>query len=436
LNWTFIERERQSYLFHLWILRLCTGCVIILGFFITPGRVEAATHRVGVGGLDLATAIRSARVGDRVEIVAGVWSGPIIIDKAIDLVGAGGVIDGGGVGSVITIHASGTTLDHLRIQNSGHQLSGLTPDACVRLSKSAHHSVIKDCILEGCTFGIWVHETQDARLENNRVTGSEVGHRSNRGNGIHLFDAKRLLVKGNYITGGRDGIYVSATEDSEIIDNTLERTRYGVHYMFSYHNIVHGNKSINNGSGYAIMSSLYLKVTHNLAQGNAHHGILFRDVQYSEISDNILRDNGEGLFFYSSTENRILDNLISNNLVGVKVWAGSKRNEVRRNRFVGNRKQVYYISTEDLVWAETGEGNLWGDYLGWDTDQDGIGERPYRVDSFQTKLIYQYPAAVLLLRSPSLELLTHLERRLPLARIPTIIDKHPLMSPPDREEDK
>ena len=84
--------------------------MIILGFFITPGRVEAATHRVGVGGLDLATAIRSARVGDRVEIVAGVWSGPIIIDKAIDLVGAGGVIDGGGVGSVITIHASGTTL--------------------------------------------------------------------------------------------------------------------------------------------------------------------------------------------------------------------------------------------------------------------------------------------------------------------------------------
>jgi nitrous oxidase accessory protein len=134
------------------------------------------------------------------------------------------------------------------------------------------------------------------------------------------------------------------------------------------------------------------------------------------------------LFFYSSTENQIVDNDVIGNAVGVKIWAGSKRNEVRRNRFVGNRRQVFYVSTEDLVWAREGQGNRWGDYLGWDADSDGIGERPYRVDSFQSNLIYRYPAAALLLRSPSLELLTLLERRLPLMRVPTVIDKHPLVT--------
>lgn len=423
----------QLGLFKVLNLRMMTMVLLLTMLGVTQ-RIEAATYRVGVNELDMTTALQMAETGDRIVVVDGVWSGPIILNKSIALVGAGGVIDGKGLGSVITIQSSGVTLDHLIIQNSGQNLSGLTPDACVRISKSAHHSLINDCIFKRCTFGIWVHETEDVHIERNRIMGSELGHRSNRGNGIHLFDAKRLLVKDNYITGGRDGIYVSATEDSQIIANKLEGTRYGIHYMFSYHNTVHGNQSINSGSGYAIMSSLYLKVIGNLAQGNEHHGILIRDVQYSDISENILRNNGEGLFFYSSTENRILDNVIKNNVVGVKIWAGSKRNEVRRNRFIGNRKQVYYISTEDLIWAEEGEGNLWGDYLGWDTDQDGIGERPYRVDSFQTNLIYQYPAAILLLRSPTLELLTHLEQRLPLMRVPTIIDKHPLMSSVDHEK--
>jgi len=401
--------------------------VIVSVALAYPVDAAAVTLRVGEQGRDLAATLAISQAGDRVEVPAGTWRGPVTIHKTITLIGTGGVIDGGGHGTTITVAAPGVVLENLRVQGSGQSLSGLTPDACIRVLKTASQSVVRRCELERCTFGIWVHETDGVRLESNRVIGTELGHRSNRGNGIHLFDASHLVVSGNHVIGGRDGIYVSATEDSLIADNLFERTRYGVHYMFSYRNTLRGNRSLANGSGYAIMSSHHLKVTGNLAEGNSHHGLLFRDVQYSQISQNILRNNGEGLFFYSSTENVIVDNHVLNNAVGVKIWAGSKRNEVRRNRFVGNRRQVFYISTEDLVWAQQGEGNRWGDYLGWDADQDGIGERPYRVDSFQATLIYRFPAAALLLRSPSLELLTHLESRLALVRVPTVIDKRPLI---------
>ena len=39
------------------------------------------------------------------------------------------------------------------------------------------------------------------------------------------------------------------------------------------------------------------------------------------------------MFFYSSTNNKIFGNLVEGNKVGVKIWAGSFRNEVEGNRF-------------------------------------------------------------------------------------------------------
>src|SRR5690606_32008731 len=117
---------------------------------------------------------------------------------------------------------------------------------------------------------------------------------------------------------------------------------------------------------------------------------------------------------------------VAHNEIGAKIWAGSHRNQVAHNAFVGNRIQVFYVAATDLTWGEQGTGNYWSDYLGWDQNADGVGDRPYRVDSFTTRLIHRYPAAALLLRSPALELLAHLEQSLPILRAPTVVDLRPL----------
>ena len=56
-----------------------------------------------------------------------------------------------------------------------------------------------------------------------------------------------------------------------------------------------------------------------------------------------------------------------------------------------------------------------------------IGYKSYRVNSFSARLLYRFPAAALLMSSPSLEMLSLLEQRLPLLRTPTITDRYPLM---------
>jgi nitrous oxidase accessory protein len=404
-------------------VRLLLLALVALGALAGPA--HSAVLRLGVDAQTLAEAVAAAQDGDEVVIPPGRWPGTVRLERAITLRGAGGTVDGGGVGSTIVIASPGARVLDLTVTNSGHDVG--RSDACIYLEPGATGAVVSGNELPDCAFGIWVHQTVGAEISDNHVVGREDLRPTDRGNGIHLFDATELTVRGNHVEGARDGIYVSATEKSLIEDNLLERQRFGVHYMYSYENTLRGNRSNDNIIGFALMESLHLVVEDNQAIGNTRNGLLFRDVQFTEIRRNRLERNGTGLFFYSSTENVIEDNVVVGNEVGIKIWAGTRRNVVEGNRISGNRQQVFYVGAEDQIWGETGRGNYWSDYLGWDQDGDGVGDRPHRIDSFVARLLHQYPATVLLLRSPALEMLSHMAERLSFLRTATIVDQAPLL---------
>ncbi len=384
---------------------------------------RAEVIRVGDDGVQ--AAIDRSRVGDVVEVPPGVYHEHVRVEHRITLRGTGGVLDGSGEGTVLTVAAAGTIIEGLRIRNSGNDLGA--PDVCLYVEPTADDAIVRRNELTDCSFGIWTHETRRTRVEHNRVEGRPHLRPSDRGNGIHLFDGSELRVTHNTVVGARDGIYVSATDDSLIAYNRTNDQRYGIHYMFSQRNTLRGNHSSHNTAGIALMQSRELIVEDNVAEGNERFGILFRDAQECSITGNVLRGNGQGMFFFSSTENLIANNRLVHNDIGAKIWAGSVRNDVHDNAFIGNRQQVFYVSAEDLVWGDAGRGNLWSDYVGWDQDGDGVGDIPYRLDSFTAVLIHRYPAASLLLRSPTLELLGRLERQMPIFSVPSIVDRSPLM---------
>ncbi|CAM2069400.1 Nitrous oxide reductase family maturation protein NosD [Sulfidibacter corallicola] len=385
---------------------------------------------VGTDAPTPADALTMANDGDTVVIPAGDWHGPLVVRTAIVLQGEpGAVVKGTGRGTVLRIEAPNVTVEGLVIRDGGNDLDG--PDCGIYVAPTATKAILRHNEIHAPAFGIWIHQTEGAEIVGNHIFGSRTGHPSNRGNGIHLFDATGLIIRKNWVVGGRDGIYVSATEHSLIENNRTEKLRYGIHYMYSYDNRVTRNQSIDNVIGFALMQSRNLVVEKNQAIGNQRDGLLFRDAQYCQIRHNLLRENGQGMFFYSSTDNTIRENRLEENQVGVKIWAGSLRNRVTGNVFRGNAKQVFYVGTADLAWGEEDAGNYWDDYLGWDMDGDGLGDRPYRINSFSSHLVHRYPAANLLLRSPALELLTHLEQKLPLFQVPTLIDRAPLLEETD-----
>ena len=408
------------------------SCWLVLAGLVLPmiaGAAEpASTRSTASEAANLQARIDRAEPGDILDLAPGRYDGPIHIVKPLTLRGEAAVIEGNGEGSVIVVSSPGTRLEGLRIQKSGEDVGA--SDACIYVDASATGAVLLRNDLRDCAFGIWVHETDGVEIIENLVWGRKKVRVTDRGNGIHLFNASHLVVRGNEVRNARDGIYVSVTEDSLIEGNLLEQVRFGVHYMVSFRNTLRGNTMRNNTLGIALMESRYLVVEDNHAEKNVRQGLLFRDVQDSEIRRNRLEDNGIGMFFYSSTGNTIEDNVVAGNEIGLKVWAGTRRNRMEGNVIRGNREQVFYVGVEDQLWGKSGRGNYWGDYLGWDQDGDGVGDRAHRVDSFAAGLIYRYPSAALLLRSPALETLSHLADRLPMLRTPTVVDQAPLLGEP------
>ncbi|MCP4804298.1 MAG: nitrous oxide reductase family maturation protein NosD [Proteobacteria bacterium] len=393
-----------------------TGLALIGGLF-------AAEITVGADAPTVDAALELAQAGDVVVLGPGAWPGPVIIDKPITLRSAGGMLVSD-EGRTLVIRAPGVVVDQVVIQGSGDDMSA--PDACIYVEPTGVGTVISNSELADCLFGIWLHEVVGARVVDNDVTGRPDVMEHSKGNGIHLFDSEQLVVSGNTVTGARDGIYVAATEDSEISGNTVSGQRFGIHYMYSYDNVIEDNVANDNNGGIALMGSLRLQVRGNVAERNRRHGILFRDVQYTTIENNRVENNVEGLFFFSSTDNVIRNNRIANNQIGARIWAGTVDNEVVDNAFIANREQIFYVASDDQEWGS----NYWSDYMGWDQDGDGRGDRPYRNDALLAQLVHRYPAATLLLSSPALELLRLLQQRIPALRVPTVIDAHPLLSPP------
>jgi nitrous oxidase accessory protein len=377
--------------------------------------------------------IDAAPKGSVLQLEPGIYHGPIVIRKALTLRGEGAVLDGDGTSRVVTVDAAHVTLEGLEVRHGGKEIQ--TPDAGIYLSALATSAVVRNIDIHDVLYGIWIHETNDVRVEGCTINGGFEGFRARRGNGIQLFNANDLKILNNHIIGGRDGIYVSATENSLIAGNRIEGTGYGVHYMYSSSNTVRDNEAYENQSGYAIMASRDITVRNNRAFDNVEHGILLREVLTSTISDNHSFHNESGMFFYLVNQSTISNNHLQGNRMGAKVWAGSGDNRVSGNTFIGNATQMHYVGTFDLIWGidsktkEKKGGNNWSDYIGWDQDGDGVGDRPYRVNSFATKLLYQYPPAIFLANSPSLELLNHLEAKMPVLQTATVVDMAPRMQP-------
>lgn len=399
-----------------------------LAFLILSGAAHARAEVIRVGSDGVQAAIERASDGDVVEVPEGVYREHVRVDRRITLRGLGGILDGGGEGTVLRVEAAGARVEGLSVRNSGNDLGA--PDACVYVETAAVGSALVRNQLTDCSFGIWIHRTPRARVEHNVVVGRAHLRTADRGNGIHLFDGSHLHVTHNEVRDARDGIYVSATEDSLIAHNRTDHQRYGIHYMYSHRNVLRGNRASDNVGGIALMESRELTVVDNIAERNERFGLLFRDAQDCEIRGNQLVGNGQGMFFFSSTNNVIADNLLRENDIGAKIWAGSVRNRITGNSFIGNRQQIFYVGSSDLVVGDGEHGNYWSDYVGWDQDGDGVGELPYRLDSLTAVLIHRYPGAVLLLRSPSLELLSHLERRMPVLTVPTVVDPTPSIGRP------
>ena len=381
----------------------------------------------------------------RWHLPAGEYRGSFSVDQPMQIVcEPGAVFQAQGQGNAMIVSAPDVGIEGCTFLDWGHDLTAM--NAAVFLQPKARGAVIKGNRMQGQGFGIWVDGTQDASLIDNHIQGDPALRSQDRGNGIHLYAVHGARVIGNHVRDTRDGIYIDTSNGNLLQGNTLEDLRYGVHYMFANDNRLIDNTTRRTRTGYALMQSRKLTVIGNRSEQDQNYGILMNYITYSTLRDNFVTDvrdgstgdsmisgaEGKALFIYNSLFNSIEHNHFEHSAVGIHLTAGSEDNRIADNAFVGNQRQVKYVATRLQEWSADGRGNYWSDYLGWDRNDDGLGDIAYEPNDNVDRLLWLYPQVRLLMNSPGIELLRWVQRAFPVMKSPGVLDSHPLMKPTTR----
>lgn len=168
---------------------------------------------------------------------------------------------------------------------------------------------------------------------------------SGSGEGVSLFGVSNVTVKNMNIRGFGCGMYLFWASRNVIARNNITGNNWlGLRLYFSSNNSIYNNN----------------------ASANKDDGIRFE---------------------FSSNYNSIIgNNIMANTWLGVHLDSSSDNN-FYHNNFANNANQVsvdpHNVPPQNF-WNSDMEGNYWSDYIGVDSNYDGVGDTPYTIDSNNT----------------------------------------------------
>ena len=400
----------------------------ILVLFALPLKANEIIVCASCDVKSITEAIKSAQKFDTIQVQSGTYTeGNIIVDKPITLLGIDEpVLDGELKSSVLTVVADSVWIEGFIIKNVS--TSYIEDHAGLRVSKSRGFT-IKNNKLINTFFGIFLEASYHGLIENNEVLGEAIDQ-INSGNGIHLWQCKNIIIKNNHVSKHRDGIYFEFVDDSEIIGNLSEHNlRYGLHFMFSNHDLYQGNTFLKNGAGVAVMFSKFINMYDNVFKdnwGQASYGLLLKEIYDGELKGNVFEGNTIGINAEGSNRLLFTGNSFIQNGWAIKILGACFNNTVSENNFMYNSFDLAYSGGLN---ENTFNNNYWSDYTGYDLDKDGVGDVPYSPVKLFTYVVNQVPESIILIRSLFVYLIDFSEKVSPVFTPANLVDEHPKMRP-------
>lgn len=373
-------------------------------------------------------ALQFAVSGDTLMISKGNYHEKnILINKRLTLIGIDyPVLDGDLTYEIISIKASGTSVQGFKIIRSG--VSSMEDYAGIKIY-NCRDVVIKNNILENTFFGIYSQYGTNCTIEKNKLIANKTEEQQS-GNGIHCWKSDSMRIIGNYVSGHRDGIYFEFVTNSIIWRNESEKNlRYGLHFMFSSNDSYIANIFKNNGAGVSVMFSHDVKMIHNYFEenwGDGSYGILLKEISDGYIENNQFKKNTVGIYMEGTSRIKMSGNVFEKNGWAMKIQASCMDINVTGNNFINN---TFDMATNGSLVLNTFNGNYWDKYEGYDLNRDRIGDVPYRPVSMYSVIIEKNPPAMILFRSFITTLLDKTEKILPSLTPENFKDAFPLMKP-------
>jgi parallel beta-helix repeat protein len=211
----------------------------------------------------------------------------------------------------------------------------------------------------------------------------------------------QLINSGSSATYGSSAVALMGSHNNTIANNLVEaKDSIGISLAGSSYNKVYRNNLSSTGqAGVSIESTSdyqsapeFNYVYDNLIS-YAENGLSLRTgARDNFVYRNAFTDCQNAIYLFSGYENTFLGNNISGSTQYAVYFYISDNNNFFHNNFWNNSKPAYenhetriwpganetYYS-ENNTWDNGKEGNYWDDYMGSDTNGDGIGETPYNV---------------------------------------------------------
>lgn len=410
------------------------GLLLIGAVTLAPAeRAHAQEPAVSIAQL-----IDRAAPGSTVEVPAGTYHEQVTVTKPLTLVGVGRpVIDGGGKGDVVVIAADGVTLRGFVIQGSNTEVSD--EPCAVRLN--GNRATIEQNVIRNVLYGIILEDTVGHTIRGNEISSIVSFNAERRGHAVYMYHSQDNTITDNTIHDVKDGVFIGFGDHNHVEGNTVTRARYGIHYMYANDNTFIRNSFTDSVAGGALMFSRGIILRDNVFSGNrsaaSGYGILFKDVDDVEMTGNLIHHNRLGMTMEGAPHTPGATVLIKHNLIGFNQSALELSTTTAavftENTFTGNLDEVSSrggdLGTTNS-WSADGVGNYWDEYQGYDANNDGRGDIPFRYQSAYNQLAREHEALRAYAYTPARTALDMVARWFPVYQPePDAVDDHPLMSP-------
>ena len=372
--------------------------------------------------------VDSAPHGSTVVVEAGHYTGDLVIDRPLRLVGLGRpLLLGSGRESVVRIRAAGVSIEGFDIDGrSGGDLGADSSGVHI----AAPRARVTNCRVRNSLFGIYLREAHGSRIEHNRVDGIPGRSPGEKGSGIHVWNTDGFALIGNTVQDTRDGLYIQSSPHGEVRGNVARNLRFGLHYMYSDDNVFEDNRFENGAAGTAIMYSRRIAFRRNAFvrnRGFASVGLLLKTCDDVIAEGNLIGDNARGIFLEGSARTALRGNIIAGSDVAIVLYDSATGTRVEGNSFVANLSPLMLVGKRaDASFS----GNYWSDHDAPDLDGDGRRDAAYRLSSLFDHFRGNVTAADLFSQSLAASALTVAERVFPILEPVPIVDESPLALPP------
>ncbi len=365
--------------------------------------------------------------GHTLRPAPGEYTGPIVINKPIVFDGGGKVtINGQGEGSVLTIAADGVVVRNLRLTGSGRSHDQVDCGVLIQ----ADDVLFENNTLDNVLFGVHISQGNGNIIRHNTISSLIDREPTLRGESVRLWYSTENLIEDNNIYMVRDMVLTNSPFN-RIVGNRITYGRMGMELIFSTAVEISGNILRHNEHGIVGVYSDSLYIHHNRIEHQdklSGSAIAVKGSSQTRIEYNEILDCAVGLTANSPTfpENilYIRGNKFAYNDVAMFFYGDKGGHIIHDNDFDGNFQQISVTGPTSAL-SNDWSGNYWQDYVGFDLDGDGFGDKPYKVFLFSDRIWMDRSMTKFFRGSPALEVIDFVERLVPFSE-PVMIFEDPL----------